>query len=784
MAYIWENNVATTLASALAAGATSVTINTATAPANNPPIPGSGNVGVLTLQDSLDAPTQREIISYTGRTDNGDGTFTLTGLTRGLESTTGVEFSSGAVVFMGATASRFKELFAAVPDHEAAADPHSQYVQESTKGQAGGVASLDSSGAVPIEQIPPAAIERLVIVADQTARYALTTAEVQKGDTVKETDTGLMYYIVDDANLDNSSGYAEYTAGAASSVPWSGVTGKPTLIEDADATDLTDGGDSPLHHHDSDRDRANHTGTQPLSSISDAGTAAAADIGTADTEVPTNSDLRTAYDVEPRISVKPTLSLNFADNEYEVYEDATNSFTKKPLADILTISNGGGAVTTPTGKIATVASNIGRLTTTDGKQGILSEEARTNLLLMSDSFDTEYTVALSGITGTFVVGETVTGGTSAATATVTYVGSDFIGVKDRSGAFTGGETITGGTSGATGTVGTQVAVWEKYDATVTANTVTAPYGTTTADTITASATEGSIQQRNVSISGNAAHTWSLYVKKNDVDLVRFSAVFVGGTTSYLAQCTYDFATDTVSAVSDDYGTASVSRKLLNNGWVRITYSVTDQANSTQVRMYISPKTAGGSMYVWRAGLEEGAFPASPIKTENAQVTRPGDDVSRAVGAEFNPNEFTLLTSFHGIPETSASSSHVMAISTNTTSSGAPRLSTRIDGGTGVAIQLVTDAGSVWLNANILPHLNASGVNKVAVAVNATLGSASIAVNGALVSESTGNSGTFNNMARYWVSSSFANGNVIGSGFNSYPAALSDAELIALTKVTS
>lgn len=40
-------------------------------------------------------------------------------------------------------------------------------------------------------------------------------------------------------------------------------------ISDVDATNLTNGGDSTLHHHNSDRDRANHTGTQPASTISD-----------------------------------------------------------------------------------------------------------------------------------------------------------------------------------------------------------------------------------------------------------------------------------------------------------------------------------------------------------------------------------------------------------------------------------------------------------------------------------------------------------------------------------
>ena len=42
-------------------------------------------------------------------------------------------------------------------------------------------------------------------------------------------------------------------------------------ISDVNATDLTDGGDSTLHYHATDRARANHTGTQLMSTISDAG---------------------------------------------------------------------------------------------------------------------------------------------------------------------------------------------------------------------------------------------------------------------------------------------------------------------------------------------------------------------------------------------------------------------------------------------------------------------------------------------------------------------------------
>lgn len=88
-------------------------------------------------------------------------------------------------------------------------------------------ASKITSGTISIDRLPAGALERLVTVKDQNAMYALTTSTVQLGDTVKRLDTGMMYIVVDTANLSNANGYMEYTAGSASSVPWSGVTGKP-----------------------------------------------------------------------------------------------------------------------------------------------------------------------------------------------------------------------------------------------------------------------------------------------------------------------------------------------------------------------------------------------------------------------------------------------------------------------------------------------------------------------------------------------------------------------------
>ena len=69
-------------------------------------------------------------------------------------------------------------------------------------------------------------------------------------------------------------------AGGSSIYGVGGGGGGSNLFTEEQATDLTDGGDSTLHYHASDRDRANHTGTQTASTISDF-----------DTEVSNNTDV-------------------------------------------------------------------------------------------------------------------------------------------------------------------------------------------------------------------------------------------------------------------------------------------------------------------------------------------------------------------------------------------------------------------------------------------------------------------------------------------------------------
>lgn len=86
-----------------------------------------------------------------------------------------------------------------------------------------------TSGVFSIDRIPKAAVATLKPVADQTARYALTNdpvTGVQNGDTVKQIDTNMMYYVVDDTNLNNAAGYDSYDA----TTDWSTITSIPIPV--------------------------------------------------------------------------------------------------------------------------------------------------------------------------------------------------------------------------------------------------------------------------------------------------------------------------------------------------------------------------------------------------------------------------------------------------------------------------------------------------------------------------------------------------------------------------
>ena len=99
---------------------------------------------------------------------------------------------------------------------------------------------------IPIEKLPAGALERMFVVESQTAAIdAVKASTIQEGDVVQIGNGGLMYFCIDDAATTFGNAFKEFTAGSATSVPWSGVTGKPTFATVATSGSYNDLSNKP-----------------------------------------------------------------------------------------------------------------------------------------------------------------------------------------------------------------------------------------------------------------------------------------------------------------------------------------------------------------------------------------------------------------------------------------------------------------------------------------------------------------------------------------------------------
>lgn len=90
-----------------------------------------------------------------------------------------------------------------------------------------GTLNADRLPEIPISKIPAAAMERLYVVESQSAAVAL---KIQEGDVVQIGSGGPMYFCVSESASTFATKFKVFTAGAATSVPWSGVTNAPTKL--------------------------------------------------------------------------------------------------------------------------------------------------------------------------------------------------------------------------------------------------------------------------------------------------------------------------------------------------------------------------------------------------------------------------------------------------------------------------------------------------------------------------------------------------------------------------
>lgn len=170
----------------------------------------------------------------------------------------------------------------------------------------------------------------------------------------------------------------------------------------------------------------------------------------------------------------------------------------------------------------------------------------------------------------------------------------------------------------------EVSPWTLLNATVTANAVAAPDGTTTAEKVvetTANAVHG-IYQTCATTAGQT-YTQSCYAKAAE----RTFLVMTEGN-NVTSTAVFNLSTGVVASVTGN-GSPSAAILALGDGWYRCSLTFTPIAATSNLQIRASNAassagyvgTAGSGIYAWGAQFELGAYATSGIHTAGVSVAR-------------------------------------------------------------------------------------------------------------------------------------------------------------------
>ena len=247
------------------------------------------------------------------------------------------------------------------------------------------------------------------------------------------------------------------------------------------------------------------------------------------------------------------------------------------------------------------------------------------------------------------------------------------------------------------------ALWTKSNTTVTADSVTAPDGATTADRLVETNATATFSVYRTATSTPGTYTFSVFAKGDGSG--RLLNLTLQNNNGYL-QSYFNLSTGVVSNVS---GSMTASITAFPNGWYRC--SVTSTSTSiTYCFAYIAAAAGENSVYVARAGstsaglylwgaqLEAGAFPTSYIPTTTASVTRSADVVS-ITGAGllsfFNNQQGTFYAA--AATSSSSASANQMIVSAGDGAAAANQITIYRSGAS--LLSIVSSAGVLQVNQN-------------------------------------------------------------------------------------
>jgi hypothetical protein len=184
------------------------------------------------------------------------------------------------------------------------------------------------------------------------------------------------------------------------------------------------------------------------------------------------------------------------------------------------------------------------------------------------------------------------------------------------------------------------AAWIKINASVTANSVTSPSGTLTADTLVRSGTSIALLASADLVAGAVSLTSSLYAKAGTQNFLVVQVNINNGTSASFI--TFDLTNGTVGTRQDLINSIAFTAVATNvgNGWYRCSVTFTGGSTNSTVLFGAASNannrdgTNGGTIFIWGAQLEAGSFATSYIPTTTGSVVRSAD-VCTFTGADFN-----------------------------------------------------------------------------------------------------------------------------------------------------